>query len=116
MNYKVLVVASILFLFPVTAYAEVSDKVPSILRLWGTGILLGVIGFLAIQYRKWAGAIVAVVAIFFCYIHHGIIVDEFVGPAVIKEQGSKYIISVYGSIGVMILPLIIGMFFNRKKQ
>ena len=102
------IIFSILILIPELAFAEVSDKVPSITRLWLVGVIFGSLGYFSARYRIWAGIIIGLIAIFFCVAHYGVISDPFVGPDIRNEQGNPYVLSVYGSIALMLVPLIIG--------
>jgi hypothetical protein len=105
-----------ILLIPNELYAEVSDKVPSIARVWLTGIFLGTIGFAAATYRKWAAIVAGIISLTFCYVHFSVISDPFVGKAIVKEQGSKYVLSVYGSITAMLLPVLVGFFLRKKTK
>jgi hypothetical protein len=107
----------IIFL-PELAFAEVSDKVPSISNLWIMGFSLGIIGFFLSRYRIWAGILIGLVSIFFCLAYYDVISDPFVGPAIRNEQGNLYIFSVYGSIVLMLSPLFTGFvirYLRNKK-
>ena len=80
--------------------------------------ILGIFGFFSARYRIWTGIIIGLISIFFCFAHYGVISDPFVGPAIRNEQGNAYVFSVYGSILLMLAPLIAGFFiknFKRKK-
>ena len=116
MKLIIIIGLSLIFIVPEIAFAEVSDKVPSILGLWVVGVGVGFLGFFSAKYRIWAGAIVGVVSIFLCISHYRVISDPFVGPAIVKEQGNLYILSIYGSMVMLIAPLIAGFLFNHSKH
>ena len=114
MNIATLAILLVLLIIPEFAFAEVSDKVPSITRLWGSGLLLGLIGYFVIRKRIWAGLVVAVISLFIAFVHYSVLSDPHVGQAVIREQGKAYAFSVYGSIFIMVIPLILGFIMSKK--
>jgi hypothetical protein len=97
------------------AFAEVSDKMPSISRIWVEGMIIGFVGFFLARFRIWTGAIFFIFTLFFCIGTYGLISDPFVGKAIIAEQGVPYIVAVCGSIILMVAPLLIGLFLRHKK-
>ena len=112
MNYRIYV---LLFLSS-PALAEVSDKVMSIPQLWTYGIIGSVILFTLIRYSAWFVVLGLVVVLFFCLVSHQTIADPFVGPAIVKEQGNNYIVASYGSVILMVLSSIVGVFANIKRR
>jgi hypothetical protein len=103
-------------LFPTWAFAEVSDKMPSVARIWIQGGIVGAVGFFIARYRLWAGLVFGLVTIFFCIGTYGLISDPFVGPAIKAEQGNPYLFAVYGSIILVSVPLIAGLYARRKES
>ena len=112
---KVIIFFLLIFL-PEISFAEVSDKVPSITRLWFVASILGILGFFSARYRIWPGILIGLISIFFCFAHYSVISDPFVGSAIRNEQGNAYVISVYGSILLMLAPLIAGFLFKNLKD
>ena len=104
-----------LILIPSLAFAEVSDKMPSISKILFEGMIVGCVGFLLGRFRIWTGAIFFIFTLFFCIGTYGLISDPFVGKAIIAEQGAPYLIAVYGSIALMIIPLITSILLRYKK-
>jgi hypothetical protein len=119
MRMKIIKIIFILSLavifFPASAFAEVSDKMPSITRIWVQGAIVGGIGFLLACYRIWAGLIFGLVTVFFCIGTYDLISDPYVGPAIIAEQGKPYLFAVYGSIIMMSVSLIIGLYIRFRR-
>jgi len=105
-----------LILLPSLALAEVSDKVPTISQLWSQGFIIGLIAFMGSIYRIWTGVISGLLALFFSFYISQILTDPFVGSAIINEQGTSYIIAVWGSIVLMIFLLTIGFVINLRKR
>ena len=94
---KIIVILSLaVMLFPASAFAEVSDKMPSITRIWIEGAIVGVIGFFLARYRIWAGLIFGLVTFFFCIGTYDLTSDPYVGPAIIAEQGKPYLFASTG--------------------
>ena len=82
------------------------------------GSFLGVTGFFLSRYRIWAGILIGIISIFFCFAYYGVISDPFVGLAIRDEQGDLYVFSVYSSICLMLLPLFAGFvikYLRNKK-
>jgi hypothetical protein len=111
----IFILSLVVMFFPAPAFAEVSDKMPSITRIWVQGAIVGGIGFLLARYRIWAGLIFGLVTLFFCSSTYGLITDPYVGPAIIAEQGKSYLFSVYGSIIMMSVPLIVGLYIRFRR-
>lgn len=116
MKINIIILLFLIFILPEIAFAEVSDKVPSIFGLWVEGVGVGFLGFFSAKCRIWAGTLVGLVSIILCISHYDLISDPFVGPAIVKEQGDLYISSVYGSMVLLIAPLIAGFLFNHYKH
>ena len=104
-----------LILISTLAFAEVSDKMPPISRIWIEGLVIGCVGFFLARYRIWTGAIFSILILFFCIGTYGLVSDPFVGKDIIAEQGAPYLMAVYGSIALMIVPLITGILLRYKK-
>lgn len=103
-------------LLPSSAFAEVSDKVPSIARLWIQGLIVGIAGFFAARYRIWVGLVICLISFFICVATYEVLSDPFVGPAIRLEQGNAYVISVYGSIFLILAPLLAGFILKYKSK
>ena len=116
MKLTIFTILLIILTIPEISFAEVSDKVPSITRLWCSGLLSGLIGCFAIRKRIWVGLVVAVISLFIAFVHYSVLSDPHVGQAVIQEQGKMYVFSVYGSIFTMVIPLILGIIINKKSK
>ncbi|HJX31545.1 MAG TPA: hypothetical protein VJ624_06805 [Thermodesulfobacteriota bacterium] len=96
------------------AFAETSDKMSTITRIWIEGLIIGWVGFFAAMFRFGSGILYSLTTVFFCIGTYGLISDPYVGPAVIAEQGTAYIPSVYGSILLMLVPLIGGFYLRTR--
>lgn len=80
------------------AFAEVMDKEPTIGGLWGTALLLGLIGIGACAWNRWAGAAATLVAILFAWGVHSELSDPFVGRDILREAGPSYVRQSYMAI------------------
>lgn len=103
-------------LLPACAFAEVSDKMPSITRLWGEGFIVALFGYLSARYRIWTGILFGLFSLFFCFGTYSLLSDPYVGPAIIAEQGNPYLFTVYGSIILMLTSLVAGFLVNLKRK
>ena len=105
-----------LLLTPITAQAEVSDKVPSVFELWGFASIAAVV--LALTIQRYRAAILAGVVVFivYCFVILELVTDPFVGPAVIEEQGNSYLVASYGSIALIGLGVVAGWILNTDSS
>lgn len=109
-------VAVCLLLFPSAAFAEVSDKEPSLSFVWTVGAVAAVICFFGAYFRKWLAPILAAVPLlwfvgFFLEIH-----SEDIGPYLYAEQGLSYYIQSYLSLAVFIFGIVFGLLLNKRRE
>lgn len=105
---------ALLLTCPCIAYAEVSDKEPSFLCIWMTGLGAALLCMLTGRLRRW---LVPVAAAFpalwflslFLEIH-----SADVGPALYAEQGGMYYLHAYLALGVMACGAAWGWQYGRK--
>ena len=109
-------ISLLLVLLPLPALAEVSDKVASVPQLWLTGVLAGVVAFLAGRYRVALGAILLPVSMFLIFAGLEPIRDPFVGPAIISEQGQTYVVAVYGSAIILLALHLAGLWLGWRRR
>ncbi|MDH5408132.1 MAG: hypothetical protein OEZ33_12055 [Gammaproteobacteria bacterium] len=107
----------ILLLFLSTpAYAEVSDKMPSMYQLW----LYSAIGFIVIlflvRWSLWFIVLAVLSALFFGTASYETFADPYIGPAIIKEQGLPYIVSSYSMCIFIIIGTITGSLLHIKNK
>jgi len=105
-----------LLLFSSTAFAEVSDKEPSLFFVWAVGAVSAVICFLGTYFRKWLAPILAILPIlwfgsFFLEIH-----SDDICPFLYAEQGLSYYVQSYLSLGIFIIGIVLGLFMNMRRR
>ena len=105
----------LLVLLPLPALAEVSDKVASIPQLWLTGVLGGVVAFLASRYRVALGVILLPVSLFLIFVGLEPVRDPYVGPAVVSEQGQIYVVAVYVSAILLLALHLAGLWLGWRR-
>jgi hypothetical protein len=109
------VVPILLMLVPVAASAEVSDKEPSILCVWGVGAAASVVCFLGSCYRRWlAPGIAALPAVWFASLFMEIH-SEDVGPHLYNEQGLAYYVQAYLALAFFVFGVILGLLQTAKR-
>jgi hypothetical protein len=98
----------IMTLVAAPAWAEVSDKIPSLEGMWGWAIGFNLAAALLSLWRLALGLGVLPLAVFYAWGGHELVSDAHVGPAILREQGVGYVAQVYasGAAGV-IGPLLI---------
>ena len=106
----------VLLLLSQTAAAEVSDKLPSLEQLWATGALVGAAALVAGSYRPLFGILLYCLALVVAYGAHQTLVDPYVGPAALAEQGDAYWWASYGSSFIMFFGAAIGVGLGLRKR
>src|SRR2546426_6832369 len=71
---------------------EVMDKEPALRTVWGAALLLGLVGFLAVRFRRWLVLPALGVIGFLAYWQFSALADSAAGPAIIQEAGRGYLI------------------------
>lgn len=105
-----------LLIFPITSFAEVSDKILLVPEMWTQSLALGVLCFY-LSSKKWWLSIVGI--LLFVLFILGIIdaeSDEFFRNAVVKEQGEVYFIHRYISAIFLLIFTAAGCFWGFKKR
>lgn len=106
---------TLLLLLPFPVFAEVSDKMPSQQNLWVTGLVLAVCLGLAVRWSTWANLFAWPLAGLFFYGAYDLLTQADVGPAIMREQGSAYMIAAYGSAVLVLVGVIAGNLLRRRK-
>ena len=102
--------------FPVSALAEVSDKMATIPQLWVQGAIGSLALLLLVRLSRWFALPGAAVVAFLGIGSYETFADPFVGPAILHEQGTPYLASSYGSVALMAAGLIVGFAPNRRRR
>ncbi len=104
-----ILVLLLIAIIPASALAEVSDKAPTIPRHWVIAIPIAAVLFAAGSHRWWLGALLAVVPIFILLGSIDMTFDQYVGPALWREQGWPYFASLWSSDLLMLGALLLGI-------
>jgi CBS-domain-containing membrane protein len=105
----------LILLFPISAAAEVSDKMATQQGLWLSGLLTGLVVAVCIRWSKWTNLIAIPLAVMFLYFAYDTLAQPNIGPAIIKEQGTPYIVALYGSAILVVIGVLIGNSLNKLK-
>ncbi len=110
-----LVLAALSFV-PTIAFAEVSDKEPTLLYVWLVGIVASLVCLAGTYYRRWLAPILAALpflwfASLLIEIH-----SADVGPYLYAEQGMTYYVQTYLSLAVFVAGLLLGLFLNGRRN
>ena len=113
MDRLLLISFVILFFFPLSAYAEVMDKEPSLSLI----IILGIFGSVATLFTaRYKPILLLIVAPLFLFYFYALLVeinDPFVGPAILKEAGAFYVNSAYVFACSIALSIPLGLIWHR---
>jgi hypothetical protein len=107
--------ALVLLLLAHPAAAEVSDKIPSQSSLWLVGAAVGVLAFVAGAWRPLLGFAAGLLALLLARNMHSELMDPFVGPAILSEQGRLYWWAVYGPSGLMVGLAVLGIVVGTRR-
>jgi hypothetical protein len=113
--HKKIAVGLLLF-FPTAAFAEVSDKEPSLFFVWTIGTVAAIICFSGAYFRKWLALILAAPPLlwfagFFMEIH-----SEDISPYLYIEQGLTYYVQSYLSLTLFIFGIVLGLLMNKRRR
>ena len=97
------------------ALAEVSDKMATIPELWLHGIVFGLGIYFLIRWRIGFILLAILFITFFAYAAFSTLSDPHVGVAVIREQGTPYIIASYSAPVIITICSVLGVIKNRRK-
>ena len=105
-----------LALLPGMAFAEVSDKEPSLWFIWAVGLAASGICMAAMAHRRWLGAVLAVLpALWFA----GLLMEIHspdVGPYLYAEQGWSYYLQAYLALTVFVGSLVLGLRMRERRR
>lgn len=105
----------LIILFPVSAVAEVSDKMATQQSLWLSGLLAGFVVAVCIRWSKWLNLVGVPLAVLFFYFAYDTLAQPDIGSAIIQEQGTPYILALYGSAILVVIGVLIGNYLNKVK-
>jgi len=105
-----------LLILPSVAFAEVSDKMPSIPEIMIKGIVIAVVVFVAGRFKWWLGLVLLPIAVLFVVGAISLWNEAGMREALLKEQGWVY----FGALGfqsfIISLATVVGAIIGFKKQ
>lgn len=107
---------SLLLLVPATAFAEVSDKEPSLIFVWALGAGAAAICFIGARFRKWLAPLLAVLPLLWFASFLAEIHSADVGPYLYAEQGLSYYVQSYLSLALFVSGLVLGLLKNGRRR
>jgi hypothetical protein len=105
----------LLLLVPEMAHAEVMDKEPSLLAVWGWAVISAALLFAVVRFRPWLLFGVAPLPALFFYGLLSEVIDPFVGPAMLREAGNVYIVSSWVVPVLPIAGVFAGWWLRRRR-
>ena len=106
--------AFVVFLYPGSALAEVSDKEPTTNLFWTVGIVAALACLFGTRMKPWLGAVLfAPTALWFISLFLEIHSSD-VGPYLLSEQGSAYYWQAYAAFGIVLCGLVIGYAWHKR--
>lgn len=84
--------------------------------LWASGLITGIILTLGIKWSKWVNLVGIPLAALFFYVAWDTLRQPYIGPAILKEQGTPYIIALYGSAGLVATGVVLGNYLNKFRR
>jgi hypothetical protein len=103
---------------PISAFAEISDKMSSQSWLWGQGIVLGVVAIALGVWRPWWALLPALVGLVLLLAAWGDAHDPMFAPYLLAQVGPTYtpVTYVTSLIPVLIAAAIIGRHVWRRRK
>ena len=116
MRTPLAIAAMLLLIAPGLAKAEVSDKIATIPELWVTAALAG--SLLLLVSRAWvrAGVLLLPVTALLAYAALEPVLDPYVGPAILAEQGRTYFAVAYAAAALVVALHILGLWLGRRRH
>jgi hypothetical protein len=84
------ITSTVVALYAPTILAEVSDKIPSLARLWVLGAGTAIVGFLTARYTRWWWLMPIAFAVLLLFGAWDMFADEHLADAIRHEQGANY--------------------------
>jgi len=92
---------------------EVMVKEPSLRTVWGAALLLGLVGFAAVRFRRWLVLPALAVIGLLAYWQLSELAELAVGPAIIPEAGRGYLIHSCAAVAVAVFLAVLGLVPKR---
>lgn len=106
--------AYIFLLLPGMVQAEVMDKELSLFSVW-LWVIVGAAGiFFAARFRPWLLLIAVPLLSFFFYVQLSEVTDSSVGPAMLREAGYIYIVSLWAAPVLAVVGAILGWWLRKR--
>ncbi len=88
---------------------QVMDKEPSLRAIWAGGVVLGLVGYAAVRFRRWlvlpALALIAAAA----WTQLGDLLDPHLGPAIMQEAGGWYVGQAGAAFALAVILCVLGL-------
>ena len=101
-------------LVPTTALAEVMDKEPSLLTMWGATAAFVTLALLLSQWKRWAALLIWPLSAAFGLAMLSELLDRSVGNAILVEAGPAYAAQGYVSAALSCLAPLILFAWGRR--
>ena len=101
---------------PAAALAEVSDKIPALAEVWSIAGIAAVVLLLAMRFKpRLSLLIVPLAALWFTALLLEVHSAD-VGPAIVREQGTGYVVQVYLAGALAVVAGWIGWWWRRARS
>lgn len=105
-------------LLPAAALAEVSDKAASMEQLLISAVVVAVVAYALIQWHALAGVVATALALAMTSLNYDLLLDPFIGPQLLREQGAIYAWVSYGSAAAVYAAVVtawLSRYFRRRR-
>jgi len=113
---KSILAAFIVLMWTLPAYAEVMDKEPSMLMIWGAVTACSALGLIAARFKPVLVVITGLLAVLYFGEIVAEINDQTIGKAIINEAGNSYPLHAYAAAAVVILAHVAGLALRRYQK
>lgn len=112
---KVLVL-TVLWVLPFSAYAEVADKIQSYPAMWLVGLLLAVVMGILTYLRPLFLLLALLVSLFLGYGYYDMASDSAFRQLLLSEMGDSYFLSGYASSSIVLIAAAFGAFYRYRNK
>jgi len=88
---------------------EMMGKAPSLRVIWGGAAALGLIGHVAVRFRRWLVLPSLVLIAITIWIQLGDLLDPHIGPAIVQQAGLLYVGQACAAAALAVILCVLGL-------
>ena len=88
---------------------EMMGKEPSLRAIWGGAAALGLIGHVAVRFRRWLVLPSLALITITVWIQLGDLLDPHIGPAIVQQAGLSYVGQACAAAALAVILCVLGL-------